>query len=82
MLAGFGEFERDLVPERQREEIAIAKAKGVYKGRKKALTSEQATELLECTQSGRPKAELARSYDISRETLYPYLRTGERQSRA
>jgi DNA invertase Pin-like site-specific DNA recombinase len=74
MLAAFGEFERDLIRERQREGIAIAKARGVYKGRKKALTSEQAVELLECARSGMPKAELARSYGISRETLYQYLR--------
>jgi DNA invertase Pin-like site-specific DNA recombinase len=74
MLAAFGEFERDLIRERQREGIAIAKAKGVYKGRKKALTSEQAAELFECARSGMPKAVLARSYGISRETLYQYLR--------
>jgi len=32
MLGAFGKFERDLIRERQREGIAIAKAKGVYKG--------------------------------------------------
>jgi len=79
MLAAFGEFERDLIRERQREGIAIAKAKGIYKGRKKALTSEQAAELVACARSGIPKAELARSYGISRETLYQYLRAGESQ---
>ena len=79
MLAAFGEFERDLIRERQREGIAIAKAKGVYKGRKRALTPEQAAELAECARSGMPKAELARSYGISRETLYQYLRAGEQQ---
>jgi len=78
MLAAFGEFERDLIRERQREGIAIAKAKGVYKGRKKALTSEQMVELVECAHSGMPKAELARSYGISRETLYQYLRASSR----
>jgi DNA invertase Pin-like site-specific DNA recombinase len=80
MLAAFGEFERDLIRERQREGIAIAKAKGVYKGRKKALTAEQAAELFECARSGMPKAELARSYGISRETLYQYLRAGQQPS--
>jgi DNA invertase Pin-like site-specific DNA recombinase len=80
MLAAFGEFERDLIRERQREGIAIAKARGVYKGRKKALTSEQAVELLECARSGMPKAELARSYGISRETLYQYLRAAQQPS--
>jgi DNA invertase Pin-like site-specific DNA recombinase len=75
MLAAFGEFERDLIRERQREGIAIAKAKGVYEGRRKALNAEQTAELVECARSGMPKAELARSYGISRETLYQYLRS-------
>ena len=74
MLAAFGEFERALIRERQREGIAIAKAKGVYKGRKKALALEQLRELVELARSGMPKAELARSYGISRETVYQYLR--------
>ena len=82
MLAAFGEFERDLIRERQREGIAIAKARGVYKGRKKALNAEQAAELVECARSGMPKAELARSYGISRETLYQYLRAAEQENRA
>ena len=76
MLAAFGEFERELIRERQREGIAIAKAKGVYKGRKKALAKEQRQELVELAHSGIPKAELARSYGISRETVYQYLRGG------
>jgi len=76
MLAAFGEFERELIRERQREGIAIAKAKGVYKGRKKALANEQVQELVELAHSGMPKAELARSYGISRETVYQYLRGG------
>jgi DNA invertase Pin-like site-specific DNA recombinase len=80
VLAGIAKFERALILERQREGIAIAKAKGVYKGRKKALTPEQATELVECARSGMPKAELARSYGISRETLYQYVRASERRT--
>src|SRR4051812_34329102 len=74
LLAAFGEFERELIRERQREGIAIAKAKGVYKGRKKALAKEQLHELVELARSGMPKAELARSYGVSRETVYQYLR--------
>jgi DNA invertase Pin-like site-specific DNA recombinase len=74
MLGAFAEFERELIRERQREGIAIAKAKGVYKGRKKALASEQLQELVELARCGMPKAELARSYGISRETVYQYLR--------
>ena len=42
ILAAVAEFERSLIRERQREGIAVAKAKGVYRGRKKALTEERA----------------------------------------
>lgn len=75
MLAAFGEFERDLIRERQREGIALAKAKGVYKGRRKALKPEEAVPLREMAETGMPKAELARTYGISRETVYSYLKT-------
>jgi DNA invertase Pin-like site-specific DNA recombinase len=74
MLAAFGEFERELIRERQREGIAIAKAKGVYRGRKRALTPDQIIEVTQLALNGMPKAEVARTYGISRETLYQYLR--------
>jgi DNA invertase Pin-like site-specific DNA recombinase len=74
MLAGFATFERDLIRERQREGIAIARAKGAYKGRKKALKPEEAVQLREMADEGMPKAELARTYGISRETVYSYLK--------
>ena len=74
MLGAFAEFERELIRERQREGIAIAKAKGVYKGRKKALGPEEAHELGAQARAGIPKADLARAYGISRETVYQYLR--------
>jgi DNA invertase Pin-like site-specific DNA recombinase len=77
MLAAFGEFERELIRERQREGIAIAKAKGVYKGRKKALQPEEAHELVVQAHAGIPKADLARAYGISRETVYQYLRQNQ-----
>ena len=74
VLAGIAKFERALILERQREGIALAKAKGVYKGRRKALKPEEAAQLRELAKTGMPKAELARSYGICRETLYQYLR--------
>ena len=45
LLAAFAEFERSLLRERQADGIAIAKAKGVYKGRAKALKPDEAQEL-------------------------------------
>jgi len=75
MLAGFATFERDLIRERQREGIALAKAKGVYKDRRKALKPEEAVQLRDMADAGMPKAELARTYGISRETVYSYLKS-------
>ncbi|MCA7892063.1 recombinase family protein [Burkholderia cepacia] len=74
MLAGFAQFERALIRERQREGIAIAKANGVYKGRKPSLSPEQVATLHQRAASGEAKAAIARDLGISRETLYQYLR--------
>src|SRR4051794_31008045 len=38
VMGAFAEFERALIKERQREGIALAKQRGVYKGRKPSLT--------------------------------------------
>ena len=40
VMGAFAEFERALLRERQREGIALAKQRGVYRGRKRALTTE------------------------------------------
>lgn len=74
VMGAFVEFERSLIRERQLEGIAIAKKKGVYKGRKKALTSEKVALLKQCVLEGKSKSEVARSFGISRETLYQYLK--------
>jgi DNA invertase Pin-like site-specific DNA recombinase len=76
MLAAFAEFERNLIRERQAEGIAIARTKGVYKGGQPKLTPVQAKELRSQARKGVAKAELARTYGISRETVYQYLRSG------
>lgn len=73
VMGAFAEFERSLLKERQREGIAIAKAAGVYKGRKRTLTPERARELRVRIKAGEKKAAVAREFGISRETLYSYL---------
>ncbi len=83
MLGAVAQFERDLIRERQREGIALAKARGVYRGRAKKLSSERAAELIQRAGiPGQCKAELAREFKISRETLYQYLRQGSAKSNA
>ena len=74
VMGAFAEFERALIRERQREGIALAKQRGVYRGRKKALTTEQVVELRRRVGTGEQKTTLAREFGISRETLYQYLR--------
>jgi DNA invertase Pin-like site-specific DNA recombinase len=74
VMGAFAEFERALIHERQREGIALAKQRGAYKGRKKSLSDVAITELRQRLTSGVTKAQVAREFGISRETLYQYLR--------
>lgn len=74
MMGAFAQFERAMILERQREGIALAKQRGAYKGRRKALTPVQADELRAKAAAGDSKTALAEEYGISRETLYSYLR--------
>lgn len=74
VMGAFAEFERALIHEQQREGIALAKQRGAYRGRKKALSPERAVELRQRAARGEQKAKLAREFGVSRETLYQYLR--------
>jgi len=73
IMASFAQFERELIKERQREGIAIAKREGVYKGRKPALTPETIATIRKRVDAGEQKATLAAEYGISRMTLYSAL---------
>jgi DNA invertase Pin-like site-specific DNA recombinase len=75
VMGGIAEFERSLIRERQAEGIALAKKKGLYRGRKKSLSSEQVVYLKQGVAQNKNKSSLARELGISRETLYHYLKT-------
>jgi DNA invertase Pin-like site-specific DNA recombinase len=77
VMGAFAEFERALIRERQREGIALAKKRGAYRGRKKALSPAQVADLRQRAAAGEQKATLAREFGISRETLYQYLRMND-----
>jgi DNA invertase Pin-like site-specific DNA recombinase len=77
VMGAFAEFERALINERQREGIALAKQRGAYKGRKKSLSQAAVAQLRERLTTGMSKAQIAREFGISRQTLYQYLRGGE-----
>ncbi len=74
VMGGFAEFERSLIRERQREGIALARKRGAYRGRARALNAEQIAQLRARVADGAPKASLALEFGISRETVYQYLR--------
>lgn len=74
VMGAFAEFERALLRERQREGITLAKQRGAYRGRKKALSADQVAELRRRVDAGEPKSHLARDLGITRETVYQYLR--------
>ena len=73
VLGAVSEFERQIILERQREGIAIAKVAGKYKGRKPALTPERIQELNSRAALGIKKTVLAKEFGVSRETIYSYL---------
>jgi DNA invertase Pin-like site-specific DNA recombinase len=79
LLGAVAEFERALILERQREGIALAKAAGKYKGRRRVLTSSQVEELRSRVAAGERKTAMARQFGISRETVYCYLRLPDAQ---
>jgi len=74
VMGAFAEFERALLRERQREGIALAKQRGVYRGRTRSLNAEQIAEMKRRIAAGEQKAQVARDFGISRETVYQYLR--------
>ena len=56
VMGAFAEFERALIRERQPEDIALAKQRGAYRGRKKSLSSERVAELRQRADAGEKKA--------------------------
>jgi len=73
MMGAFAEFERSLIRERQREGIAAAKAAGKHMGRKAKLSNQQIQEIKDQLAQGATKMQLAKSYGVSRQTIYSIL---------
>lgn len=73
VLGSIYEFERKMMLIRQAEGIAKAKAKGVYKGRAPKLDASQIAAARARIADGVPKAQVARDFGVSRQTLYRSL---------
>lgn len=76
VLAGIAEFEADMIKERQLEGIALAKERGVYKGRPKTFTAvhkglDHALKLYAERDSNKKTVDdIAKITNISRATIY------------
>lgn len=74
IVGAVAEFERALIRERQAEGIAIAKKKGIYKGRKRLVSEEHMREVVETAIMCRNVTATAKKYHISRFTVYKWMR--------
>lgn len=70
MLGVFAQFERDLFLERQAEGIAKAKARGVYRGRKATVPTDDIRRL---AAAGARPTEIARKLGVGRSSVYRAL---------
>ena len=72
ILGAVAEFERQMIRERQREGILLARQRNAYEncGRKPSLTPKQIEEIKARLALGEPLAHLAKEYSVSRQTIY------------
>lgn len=70
LMGAFAEFERNIIRKRQAEGIAKAKARGVYKGRKKKIDDQK---IIDLKQQGKRVSEIAGEMGVSRMTVYRAL---------
>lgn len=72
VLGAVAELERELIAERRAEGIVLAKKAGKYE-RGPKLTAKQVQAARERVEGGVPKAQVARDFGVSRQTLYDAL---------
>ena len=72
MMGAFAEFERNINRQRQAEGIARAKARGVYKGRKKTIDDNLIRKM---KAEGHSVIEISEHLGVSRMTLYRSLKS-------
>jgi len=69
MLTVSAKFERNILRERVRAGLVSAKLEGRVGGRPKVTTEEQRRKIKELLSQGVPKAEVARTLNVSRATV-------------
>ncbi len=70
MVGSFAEFEREMIRERTKAGLEVARAEGRIGGRKPKLSGDQHKDVVENVTSGRKsQAEMARLYEVSEATI-------------
>jgi DNA invertase Pin-like site-specific DNA recombinase len=73
VLFGLAEIELEYRRERQTAGIAVAKDRGVYRGRKKGTTKAKPNRALELRDQGLTVPEIANALAVSDRTVFRYL---------
>ena len=73
IMGSVAEFERQIILERQREGIVLAKERGVYKGRK-PLSQDIVKKIVELSKIGVPATKIAKDLGIGVASCYRYLK--------
>ena len=77
ILGAIAELDRKTIKERTAEGIAIAKAAGKYRGRKKGAIALRDTESIKRFKifynNGLTKSDIAREFNVSRTTVYKWI---------
>lgn len=75
IITALADFERALMKERQLEGIMIAKKAGKFKGRKTKFSTALADKIKDAlTHTRKSKTKIAQELNISRESLYRYIK--------
>jgi DNA invertase Pin-like site-specific DNA recombinase len=72
ILAAVAQFEREVMLERQRDGIAAAKAKGLYKGRKPTARA-KSDQIRALAAEGTSKGQIARQLGVSPRSVFRIL---------
>lgn len=73
LMGSLAEFERALIAERTRAGLAAARLRGVRIGRRKAMNAEQVRHARALLEAGERPADIARTLQVGRSTLYRAL---------
>lgn len=73
LLMGLSEIEWEYRKERQQAGIAVAKKKGIYKGRKPGTTKSKPQRAKELREKGLNPGEIATALGVSERTIFRYL---------